>query len=307
MEGAASLNSRHINGKFYVSPEALEKRIGVNPVASYSDEDFTNNTLDLTKSEGSQEVSLTSGNQTLKFNDDGGNLAVVEDGDGVKTIMLGNGGDVVIDYANSGQVNVTGGTGNDTLYTFGTAPVTFDMINGGKDKISSRFNGENITLKNYKASLGGGIATGNTNTQSIVTDIIDNNQITFGDNEIRLKNDRGTSAKFTFESGAKDYNIFNMFDANGKAQAIGFTNSDGGTLNLSKESASYLLVGNYYDDKGSSTITGGAGNDTLLGGGGDVGRRQSQSHYLARRRRPRRRVDYFKRGQNDCRKLQDGF
>ena len=180
------------------------------------------------------------------------------------SINGGEGNDTIITSGNDATLN--GGAGDDSLFVDSTAPITFDMSKGGADKIYSYFDGENITLKGYKASNGGGIAMDELSTQNIVTDIIENGGVTFSDDAIKINDDEGTSGKYTFAG-----NVINLFDVNDEKQAIGFTNKDSGKLNVSKESDDYLLVGNYFDNKnGGSTIIGGKGNDTLLGGEGDA-------------------------------------
>ena len=223
---------------------------------------------------GADSIQTVTGNTYKVDNDKGNNLVYVDKtAKGSKAITLGNGGDAVLVEASRGaKVSITGGTGDDSLLVTGNAPITFDMSKGA-DKITPRFDGENVTLKGYKASLGGGIVTGNPDTESIVSEVVNDGNIIFGDGVITIKSDEGTSSKFTFadNTNATGSVIFNMFDKNGEKQAIGFTNSDGGKLDVSKQSDNYLLVGNYYDDKyGGSTLRGGKGNDTLLGGEGDV-------------------------------------
>ncbi len=216
---------------------------------------------------GADSIQTVTGNTYKVDNDKGNNLVYVDKtAKGSKAITLGNGGDAVLVEASRGaKVSITGGTGDDSLLVTGNAPITFDMSKGA-DKITPRFDGENVTLKGYKASLGGGIVTGNPDTESIVSEVVNDGNIIFGDGVITIKSDEGTSGKYTFAG-----NVVNLFDKNGEKQAIGFTNKDGGKLDVSKQSDNYLLVGNYSDDKnGGSTLIGGKGNDTLLGGEGDV-------------------------------------
>ena len=138
------------------------------------------------------------------------------------------------------------------------------MKNGGEDKIylASETAKQNVTLKNYKASDGGGIVVSEIDIDEITEDI------TFGNGQVKIGN-----AKVTFDgnTGDSDSTVLNLFTEDGDKQAVGFTNEDGGSINVSSESDNYLLVGNYFDNKDvGSTLTGGKGDDTLIGGAGDV-------------------------------------
>ncbi len=212
----------------------------------------------------------TASKDTLKVNnDDGNNLVYVdEDAKGSKKITLGTGGDAVVIESAKANVSVIGGKGNDSLIVKNSAPVEFDMSKGGKDKIylANDDAKENVTLKGYNVSNNGGIVVGT----SDIAGAIQNKDITFGNGSMQMgaANAKVTFAGHTDDSGST---TVKLFDDNDEAQAVGFTNRDGGNLNVSTSSDDYLLVGNYFDDKsGGSTITGGKGNDNILAGGGDV-------------------------------------
>ena len=230
--------------------------------------------LDLSKNTGIKWTHLEQGKQSLKFNDEGGNLAIIdESAKGAKNITLGGGGDaVIVDSDNKGTaVDIVGGKGDDSIVVRGEAPVTFDMGKGGEDKIIAVSDDAadegitlDITLKNYKDSKGG-IQTG---SEDIPAGIADPTQIQFGDGKITINH-----AHFTFDgnNGAVGSTTFNLFDAEEEKQAVGFTHTDGGNLNVASSGDDYVLVGNWVDDKtGSSTITGGKGNDTVYAGSDDV-------------------------------------
>ena len=213
--------------------------------------------IDVSKKDGEKEVHLFDGKQTVKFNSKvGGNMAVVEsEAKGAKTITLGDNGDVVVVNADSSRakVSITGGKGDDSIVVSDAAPVVFDMSKGGEDKLflSSDSSEENVTLKGYKASLGGGIQTGATidkNTDggneianAIVSSNGDDPAITFGNGAIQIGGANVTFADGTTNGGT----VFNLFDREGEKQAVGFTNKDGGTVNVSTSSDDYALVGNW--------------------------------------------------------------
>ena len=238
---------------------------------------------DYSKKEGAKTVVLYDGKQSVKFNDDGENIAIVNaTATGAKSITLGGGGDVVEVYASKGKgtsVNVVGGKGADTVYAAGTAPVTFDMSKGGADKVVLAYDTakENVTLKGYKAANGGGIQTGAEITEDgngILDAIQDGSEIKLGNGEITL-GEKKANVTFANNNSSKGSTLVNLFgvDANGESvkQAVGFTHEDGGAINVSKNTDDYILVGNWEEEKSAgSTLTGGAGNDTLIGGTGDV-------------------------------------
>ena len=172
--------------------------------------------------------------------------------------------------------DVLGGAGNDSLILSGSgndsgrSEITYDMSNGGKDKIyfASLGISVDVSLMGYIPSEGGGIVTGNRDVEEIVEAVKNGKSMTFGDGAFSLGSARVTFADNTNSVGST---TFNLFDASGKTQAVGFTHSAGGSIDAGNSNSNYVFVGNYFGDKsGGSTITGGRGKDTLLGGNGDV-------------------------------------
>jgi Ca2+-binding RTX toxin-like protein len=274
------LTESDVNALIKAKDSALDEAVEVNITGN------TAKTVDFSKYDSMKEVHLFKGNQAIKFNDEGGNVAhVVGDGyvatnlngeevtadaaTGEKNITLGGGGDLAVVDSSKAKVTVTGGKGDDTLMVREAAPVTFDMSKGGEDKVllASDEATENVTLKGYKSSLGGGIVTGAVDTEQIVNAITDGGAIKFGDAKVTIG-----GAKVTFADNASANNTtFNLFDEDGDKQAVGFTHKEGGVVNVSSSKDDYVLVGNWQEDKsGASTLLGGKGDDTLLGGSGDV-------------------------------------
>ncbi len=221
-------------------------------------------------------------NESVKFNDEGGNIAHVGAGAaGQKDITLGKGktygGDLVISDADNGRVNVTSGAGADQIVVRGDAQVNVDMKNGGADKLhlASDSANVNVVLSNYKASSGAGIATAQESAEDLAK-VIEDGGIDFGTGKIEIKSntDEGYSAKVTFESNAdpEGSTIFNLFDKYGDKQAVGFTHKAGGVINVGANTKDdYILVGNKDGKKtNGSTIAGGKGNDTIFAGEGDI-------------------------------------
>ena len=182
------------------------------------------------------------------------------------SVELGDEGAAVAVYEENSAVDIVGGAGNDTLIALGSAPITFDMSAGGADKIALVSANQNVTLENYNPSNGGGIATGNPNIASMVEEIMEGKDTRFGNGNVSVKTSEETQSVFTFDSP-----IINFFDAHNRILPVGFTNSNGGTVDVSNSDADYLLIGNYFGEKtGGSTLFGGSGDDTLLGGAGDL-------------------------------------
>ena len=226
----------------------------------------------------SYEVSLVGGNQTINFNNAGGNVAYVPQDDdterGTKVITFTNGSNLAVVDNKTSTISITAGAGNDTLVAQDKAPITFDLSkSSGADKIVARYGDReiNISIKGYKASLGGGIVTGADGLNALIESVKDG-AIKFGDGRITIKGSSGGKGKFDFDnSNATGYTLFNLFDKNNEQQAVGFTHTGGGTLNVSTSGSDYLLVGNYFEDRSTgSTLIGGTGDDTLLAGSEDV-------------------------------------
>ena len=221
---------------------------------------------------GTKTVHLFKGAQAVKFNDEGENVAIVENGArDAKSITLGGGGDIVQVDAKQGKntaVNVVGGKGNDSIIVNNNAPVTFNMSYGGADKIILAYNDakENVTIKGYNANNDSGIQTGAYDTEEIVT-ALGNGAVSFGDGQITIGGAKITFANNTLAGGSTR---FNLFDAAGNKQAVGFTHSAGGIINVSYSSDNYVLVGNPSKGKGvSSTLIGSKGDNIFFGGAGN--------------------------------------
>ncbi len=164
---------------------------------------------------------MTEGDQAVQFNDEGGNVAVIDgDSTGEKNIQLGNDGDLVIVKDTTAQVNIAAGNGNSTIVTAGDN-VQVD-IGGGATKIVP--NKGNVTLNNYKPSTGAGIQVNDT---SDITRSISNGNITLGDGQISF--------------GDATVNLYNNQE---NKQKVSYTHSDGGSIDNRGERESMLLVGN---------------------------------------------------------------
>ncbi len=219
----------------------------------------TAQTADFSESTGRKKVTLEEGSQEVKFNDGGGNIAVVEiDSVGEKNITFGNGGDLAIVKGTSTPVNITAGIGKDTIVTAGNN-VTVDL-KGGATKIVP--NGGNVNLTNYDAATGAGIQVDE------VSDIeralqngnieLNNGAVSFGGATINISDSENAST------------TVNLFDNKGKKHKVAYTHSDGGTIDAVNERENMLLIGNQNSTKSNgSRLVAGIGNDVAFGGAGD--------------------------------------
>ena len=225
-----------------------------------SNSDTTNSqTADFSSSTGKKKVTLEDGTQEIKFNDEGGNVAVIEsDSEGEKNIDLGNGGDLVIVKETETPVNITAGNGKDTIVTAGNN-VKVDMT-GGATKIVP--NSGNVEVTNYDASTGAGIQVdGVSDIERAVQNgniELNNGAISFGNATVNL----GTSES--------ESTTVNLYDNRGRKQKVAYTHSDGGSIDATNDRENVLLVGNHNSTKSNgSSLTSGRGNDVAFGGAGD--------------------------------------
>ena len=70
--------------------------------------------------------------------------------------------------------------------------------------------------------------------------------------------------------------LVDLINAQGSVQGVGFTNTNGGTVDASSATSDYVVKGNYADSEGDTLKSGGSrlltgsGNDTILAGGMDT-------------------------------------
>ena len=224
-----------------------------------SNSDTTNaQTADFSNSTGKKKVTLAGGDQEVKFNDEGGNVAIIESSSaGEKNVSLGGGGDLVIVKETETPVNITAGSGKDTIVTAGNN-VKVDMKGGATKIVPNR---GNVEVTNYDASTGAGIQIDAFSDirRAVVNDNIsfNNGTISFGESTVVVNNTESEST------------TVNLFSNQGSQQKVVYTHSDGGLINASGERENLLLVGNKNMDKGNASIVSGRGNDSALGGAGD--------------------------------------
>ena len=216
-------------------------------------------TADFSENTGRKKVTLEGGEQGVKFNDEGGNVAVISsDSTGEKNVSLGGGGDLAIIEGTEAPVNITAGNGNDSIVTAGQNVSV--NLNGGATKIIP--NAGSVSLENYNPATGAGIQA---NDYADLSRAIINGNIQFGNGVVSLG-----SAVVSFASeDDSSYNV-NLFNNKGRKQKVGFTNSSGGELDASGERENMLLIGNKDGNKDGSTFASGNGNDVAFGGAGDT-------------------------------------
>ena len=117
------------------------------------------------------------------------------------------------------------------------------------------------TLYNYDIKSGTQIQLTNVNN---IVKAIENNAVTLKNNEIICDSD--VSILFINSVGNSPDVQLSIINS----QLVGWTNDNGGILDLSNESENLVLVGDYTNDKiGTSTLKGGTGDDTVFAGAGD--------------------------------------
>lgn len=245
------------------------------------------------------------GTSTAKFNKDlGKNLAVVTAAaTGDKNIVLGDKGDAVImeGVDEYGKVNITVGSGNDTIIVRGpsneddvvkgTMKTNIDMGKGGVDRIITYAAANaNITLNNYDETGKSGVVIHDPEIPNIkdIREAIDDGLLTFEDGKIiaidRGETSTGIDRKTTIEVNNKDANhqtmirLFGYKDnqdppySDDYGQLVGFTGKNGGILDASDIDQDLYLIGNKdsKDNVAGSFLKSGAGDDVLFGGAGDT-------------------------------------
>ena len=226
--------------------------------------DFSDNT-------GKKRVSLEGGDQELKFNDDGDNVAVVADNaSGTQRIELGNGGDnVVVGSGNNGEVTVEAGTGKDDIVS--KSDITVETNDSGTTKVTP-LNDATITLDGYgneEYENGTGVQTDLGNIARAVR----SGSIAFGEGDASIKGNGDKSNGTVVFDPDDDVNKVNFYDKKGDLTKVGFTGSDGGLVDMSNEGSDteVVMVGNWpsNSDTSASTLLGGDANDTVFAGAGD--------------------------------------
>ncbi len=163
------------------------------------------------------------------------------------------------------ETSGTVGAGNDTVVVRRNAEVTADA--SGESLIIATSG--NVTLENYTA----GNASIGSFEYTNLANAIKTNAIQFGDGTMTLGD---AVITFNANAGSTGATQAQLVNAQGKEQAIGFTHTNGGTVNASGATVAQVLKGNYAEKSsdtqksGGSNVVGGSGNDTLLVGAGDT-------------------------------------
>ena len=227
-------------------------------------------TADFSNTTGRKRVTLEGGDQGVKFNDEGGNVAVIdEDATGEKNITLGNGGDLAIIKETSTPVNITTGAGKDTVVTAGS-DVFMNMGIGAARIIA---NAGNVTLNNYNAATGAGIhLNGVVDILSAIESgavSLNKGSISFDKTNINFANEDANSA------------MMNLYNTEGKKFKVAYTSGEGGVAGSSTENEDMYLFGMAIDE--SASLIGGSGNDTAVAGSGGLVDLGSGNNYIALR------------------------
>lgn len=280
--------------------------------ASRIDQDLNFSGTDFTK-----KVHLYRGDQNVTLNSFGGNEVLVEDVSGADTtivsddftsgekrITLGGGelqnsygvGDVVIvDAANAidSRVSITGGAGKDSVYVRNNIDVVFDMGGsvGGDDKLityassNARVSLENYDPINTKAGIQVEEPHLRDSVGGVASAVINDKMLKFGDGMLSVTTTAANGDINTAEIDFGDNSVIGgtlvyLYTPEGTRQGVGFTHSNGGSVDSSQLADDMILIGNKDGSKKFdssvqtaaiwATVTGGVGNDTVLAGEGDL-------------------------------------
>lgn len=239
-----------------------------------------NQDLDLSDNRYAKKVHMFKGTQSVELNNDGGNLVHIESvASGHKTVDLGDGGDVVVmdeKAAVGNSVSIVGGLKADSIFVRDSANTTIDMTAGGADKIITYADaGARVTVVGYEPSMEGGIRIDELQASDMLTAIRGQSSglnINFGDGVVSIEHTNYTNhSEVSLGSDANNATFINLFNHKNEVWAVGFTGTEGGTLDVgSTENDPLILVGNYKGEKtDGSVILGGAGPDTVLAGAMD--------------------------------------
>ena len=227
-------------------------------------------TADFSNSKGIKKVTMNGdGNQDVKFNDEGGNIAVLgNDAEGEKNISLGNGGDLAV-VGKTGAttpVNITAGRGRDSVVSQGRN-VKVNVGAGGPTRLMANGYGASMEVEGYDANNGAGIQLTNSDIKAAVkknTVALENGKVTTSEGaEIRTAAEEPTGSS-----------VVNFYNLKGLMTKVGYTYNEGGTVDLSSSKNDVVMKGNYTEGNaqrksGSSKLISGSGDDYALGGAGD--------------------------------------
>ena len=230
-------------------------------------------TADFSQNKGIKKVTMSGNNaQDVKFNDEGGNIAVIGSGvEGEKNVALGNGGDLAIVEKTDTPVNITAGRGKDTIVSQGRN-TRVNISAGGPTRLMATAG--NLDVTGYDHKTGAGVQL----TNSDVARSVQRNAIQLGNGSVAVN---GANVNLNTGDSEVGSSIVNFYNLKGLMTKVGFTHSSGGAVDLSAEKTDVVMKGNYsgandQDDSvrankkdGGSTLVGGSGNDSAFGGAGD--------------------------------------
>lgn len=261
--------------------------------------------LDFSGTDFTKKVHLYRGDQNVTLNSFGGNEVLVENvsdtyTSGEKRITLGGGeastdkvgnvGDVVIvDAAKAidSRVSITGGAGsNDSVYVRNNIDVVFDMGGsvGGDDKLityassNARVSLENYDPINTKAGIQIEEAHLRDSVGGVASAVINDKILKFGDGMVSVTTNAGVAEIDFGDNSVIGGTLVYLYTPEGTRQGVGFTHSNGGSVDSSQLADDMILIGNKDGSKNSiesvqsaiwATVIGGVGNDTVLAGEGD--------------------------------------
>ena len=184
---------------------------------------------------------------------------------GSQSFAFDSGNNVALIDSADAPTSIKTGTGTDSVVTRHGAQTTVDVEDGTPIIVTT--NGK-VTLDNYNDN-----ADIQTFDYTDITAAVMNNDIKFGDGTMSIGD---AVISFGDNNSSIGSTLTDIIGAAGDKKAVGFTHTNGGTLNTANSSDDYILKGNYAQStsdtqKGNgSSITAGSGNDTVLIGANDT-------------------------------------
>ena len=240
--------------------------------------------LDFSANTGRKLVNLTGeGNNELKFNDEGGNYAILSPGArGEKNITAGSGGDNLMNYSKKAKVTMTGGEGADNIRMAGGADEVVDISSGGADTLdapnggrvrgysrAAKFKNPFATMSRFVNALKGMFASKGFEEAGYAEEPIekgaaeDGSDLNFSGNTFDMGNGAVSLEGYDVTNGT----FVNMVTGDNEEVLMGWGDRVDGTTFETKE----LLLGNGAQGKTSgSTMMGGTANDTVVAGKNDL-------------------------------------
>ena len=224
-------------------------------------------TADYSQTTDRKDVTTSTGNQSITFNSEGGNVARINrDTTGEKVVETGGGGDIVINANKEAAVTIKS-TGDDTIVASGSTGERIELGGGSAVIVAA----EGAKVSNYDVNTGAGfILTGVENLSDALitgTAALTDKSLTYNNNsQLNISKAADNTTTGTF---VNVYTASSAEESSSKA-LVGWADDDG-QLDATEVEEAAILIGNSYNDSGkTSTIVASAQDNTIFAGAQDV-------------------------------------